>query len=304
MLDLFGDWLGGVLVLLSLEEYSCSFNTVDLLCISLSFPALYSTGSSHPGLLCSIFYCFCFNTSVSVLQALSTLLSFDPSCCSTVYGAASQLLAAPDRALFYSAMLLACGVAEYLAWHRTADKNIRRKIFHMVGFLILYRINDQEGILLYYLMYSLLCFSRSSLSYRLFHSFTSETDRGHGIFSHLLLTGAVLFPRHLLNRDDYIRTLVAVCILDTATSVVGSRMRSNSKSLSGFLGGQSAACLMEYWLFGNGADLRYYLAMGLVELAGFANDNVTIPFCSVLYFRYTGGYGKHAAGEAHPSYTG
>lgn len=168
----------------------------------------------------------------------------------------------------------------------TAWTNIKRKIFHFLGFC-LFCDGDRDIILAFeYFNYFLLCLNaHQKLQRRMFESFLSSKDYGNGIFSHIFLISACLYPSYFLDLHSYRKVLISICIMDSMASIVGSLKRSKNKSLLGFFAGLLSSLITEY-LLTRTCDIKYHVLMSLLEYRLSWNDNVFIPLTGVVYLKF------------------
>lgn len=278
----FRDLLTGILFILSLGEYASSFSTIDMILISLSFVSVEARAVNKP-LLHAFFYAFAFNTRPGILQAANILLLFSYEIKNTLVTLAEFLRHNPDLISYYLAVLSACFLFEILAYF-FAGRNIRRKLFHIASFFLFVDLPGPVFLILQHVLYGLVLLSMTALPDTIFLKFTSNKDFGKGIYSHIFLMMGLMCPSLYLTRDEYIKTLISICFMDTFASVSGMYFGSDTKSWTGFLGGQASAFIAEYIALGT-VDYKYHMVIGLIECFVDVNDNVMIPICSVLYFK-------------------
>lgn len=274
------DSFEGVIFILSIREYICSFKVLEIILITQSMIFIKSLHGFSP-LLHATFYSFAFNTDSCFIQSLNTLILFECSFIDIYHTAKDCLIHRPGFILRCGVGIVICMLTQVFAYLHLGN-NMRRKIFHIAGFFILMDSPREVLPLLAYFLYFLLWLSTTRLSHILYKAYTNNKDYGHGIFSHIYLVAALVYPRMCLDHTDYIKTLISICFMDSFASVVGIYFGSQNKSLCGFIGGQIISYAVEYAVLGS-VDLKYHLFMGLIEAVISINDNILIPIASVYY---------------------
>ncbi|ORD96467.1 hypothetical protein HERIO_1607 [Hepatospora eriocheir] len=181
--------------------------------------------------------------------------------------------------------------------------NLRRKIFHLSAFFIFLNITTNEMKLLLGLLENFLFLSEIKYTKYIFRKFLSDKDFGKIIYSHIFLAGGCILPYFHLNRYDYTKVLISLCIMDSFCSIIPLLFykisikialtnkktilkpnQSNKKTILGFVSGQLASYITEYMIF-NKVSLSYHLVMGIMEYKISLNDNITLPFLGTLYLK-------------------
>lgn len=166
-----------------------------------------------------------------------------------------------------------------------ANINLKRKMFHFFAFLVFYREHRVSFVLAECLLLILGIVSSSGGINSLFKPFLSRHDRGKAILSHFYLLAACVYPRYFVHGREYVCTLISVCFLDSMASIVGGVFRAQSKSAQGTVAGIVSGTLVYFLMYRETDMALYFVCMGLVERIACANDNLTIPLASIVYFR-------------------
>lgn len=273
------------LTILSMQDIASSFSLLDMALIGLAFVALESN-TPNPFLLYTIFFSYIFNTSSSFIEIINTIILFNTNTsgfllnCLNNYAYIHKNL--PRILLF----MTVCSIIQFLACH-FLSKNIRRKIFHIIAFIVFLNIPASMLIPLQYFLYFLLCLSTTFIPTIAFRLFTNNKDYGKVVFSHIYFLAALIYPKIHLNDTLYTKVLISVCIMDSFASIVGIYCGKSQKSIYGFIGGQFSAYVAEYLLLKT-VDFRFHLVAGILESIPCVNDNVIIPLGGVAYFYLVG----------------
>lgn len=162
------------------------------------------------------------------------------------------------------------------------DKNTRRKNIHVACFFIFIQYNKLIVELSNYLILISTCICRTTLIERFARPLLNDLNCKRDRYSHLFLLCSLSFPYYFLNKTEYIRSIISVCIMDSGASLVGSTFKKRRKTIMGLVFGQTVAYLAEYFIY-NSINFRYHLFVGLVEYFCPINDNLAIPFLGTFY---------------------
>ncbi|KAH9411632.1 hypothetical protein HK407_04g07390 [Ordospora pajunii] len=283
------------------DHIKCLYNIIDLLAgISAlnthgkSFTALEAVTipvvaqcieSRHPGMLFqSIKYAFICNSSKSMLEKISDILTV-VSIHTYINLACTQILSEPITLARILGISCMCMLIQ-LAFPATISTNWRRKVFHVCIFFVFYRQERLSFVLAEGLLLITAVLSSSHCINVHLMLFLSNNDRGATIASHAYLLAACVYPRLFVKDEEYVCSLISICFLDTAASVVGQLLGKKSKSVHGMVSGILLALVVYFILYGNHSRMVYFVLIGLAEYLVPINDNISIPVLSVLYFRY------------------
>ncbi|TBU11641.1 hypothetical protein CWI38_0055p0020 [Hamiltosporidium tvaerminnensis] len=165
--------------------------------------------------------------------------------------------------------------------------NFRRKLFHFFLFIIFVTIDGKFDILFEILLFLSVflttnkCFNYISRKYK--------NDKDNGIFpvSHILLICSCFFPKFFISEiRQYEAILICVCILDSFSSIGGLYFKSVDKSIIGSFFGFFVSILLHYLLQNTFEFFLYFLFMSCVEYLTTFNDNIILPFSSILFFNF------------------
>lgn len=161
------------------------------------------------------------------------------------------------------------------------NKNLARKNFHFLFFFICLKYSrlyiDCLQILIY--IAALLCITRFITTFlSCFLNKNPEKDS----FSFLIFLGSITYPYFFLNREQYFKVVISICILDSFAAITGIYFKSTERSFSGFMGGQIASYITELMILKK-IDIFYHTTMGIVELYCPWNDNSTLSIASVIF---------------------
>lgn len=163
-------------------------------------------------------------------------------------------------------------------------KNTKRKIFHFFVFIYFCKITEYKIEIALYSIFFFLFIDTQFNTRRLYAEFVNDKDTGEYVMSHIFILSACTFPYFFLTKDEYISTIIAVCIQDAFASFGGHLAKSKSKTYFGFICGVISAIITHYILYQNYKHVFYFLFIGLIELYTHQNDNIVIPFVSVAWF--------------------
>jgi dolichol kinase len=119
----------------------------------------------------------------------------------------------------------------------------------------------------------------------MFEKYKNTKDRGKYVLSHIYMLMACLYPSFFLNNPkNYLSVLISACILDSFASIIGIFFKSDKKSFIGFVGGVVLSNFVYFLIFKTFDRFSYFIFIGLIEYSTKHNDNIIIPYLSVLYF--------------------
>lgn len=280
--DSISELILGIVFLTSLGKYVASFHYVELVIITMCLSLTSNVQICRPLMLAS-FYGFAFNDPLHILNfiTLPILFGYGPEHIQALFTDVLHIWHYILTRLM--PITLACSLCQILGIF-LCDTNIRRKFFHLFAFLVFYDCPSNLHRIGQHALYILIFASQTKLPAAIFRRFISEKDYGPGIYSHIFLLSGMLYANTCLAVQEYNRLLIAICFMDSAASIAGSYMNYTSKSFVGFICGQVSAYIAEY-VFSKSIDFRYYTIMGLLEYKCNVNDNVLLPFASVVYSR-------------------
>ncbi|EJW02093.1 hypothetical protein EDEG_03453 [Edhazardia aedis USNM 41457] len=186
----------------------------------------------------------------------------------------------------YSFILLVSVLSIQFYLRNKVNKNMKRKIFHFGIFFFLSKTNKMKIDSSLYLSYILLHFSVSNSARPLFKSFINNKENGKYILSHIMILFGCLFPIFFLDMRQYHSNLISLCFQDSVASIVGKFRRKKEKSLIGTFFGIISGLFVFYFMYNDFSKLFYFIFMGIVEFNTEQNDNIIIPFYSIVYFKY------------------
>lgn len=275
------DAISGTLFILSLQDFISSFTVPEIILLALTLGSL-ETKTPNTALLYASFFYFAFSNTQGILMPLNIFLLFNHSCDART--ALTVLLKDRHFVLRASIIIFISALSEVIAL-LCLGRNARRKLFHFAGFFLFVSAPPEAFRVLQYVLYALICLSTTRVPGVLSGAFTTSKDFGRGVFSHIFLLAALVFPRFYLCDAKYTRVLISVCIMDSFASITGTVLKKKCKSLYGFLGGQAAALTASYLVLGT-LDYKYHATMGLLECIAGVNDNILLPIAATVYLRY------------------
>lgn len=192
-----------------------------------------------------------------------------------------SLLNPPTSDVLYALFLILLFIAAQIGAYLLKNKNFARKNFHFLLFFLCLRNSVFYVQIFQILIYfsALLCSSNAIIN---FLSFLMVKNKKKDSFSHFFIICALTYPVFFLDRSQYIKLAISICILDSFASICGIYFKSKTKSFCGFFCGQITSWIAEFILTWN-IDFSYHLAMGLIELLCPWNDNISLSFFSVIY---------------------
>jgi dolichol kinase len=185
--------------------------------------------------------------------------------------------------LFLVALTISCAVTQ-VALFRTIGVNLRRKIFHFYIFFVFCTEHELSFRLAMCLLPYLISLSSSRINRHL-KAFLSLNDRGRTVVSHIYLLAACYYSHLFLKERNYVCTLISICFVDSVASITGCYFNCKTKSVVGTVLGAAAGMLVHYLIYRDFSQTGYYLFISAVEHFVALNDNITIPFFSVLFFK-------------------
>lgn len=161
--------------------------------------------------------------------------------------------------------------------------NIKRKIIHLFLFLYYYNPNQYKEIYSKYFIFILLVFNKEIKT--IYKSYLSPKDNKKYVMSHIYILFGCFTPMLLLNKHKYRVNLITTCFLDGFASVPGQLLKKKEKTFLGFCSGVFFANLIYYLLNRKCDYFIYFVCMGIVEYYSKINDNLVLPYVSVIYLK-------------------
>ena len=162
------------------------------------------------------------------------------------------------------------------------SKNTRRKSFHIVCFLIYSQYSKLVIEVSNYLMLISVLICKTDLVEKYGQKFLNCKNQQKDKFSHFFLLCGMVLPYYFLSYREYVRSLISICIMDSAASFVGTIRKSRRKTLQGLLFGQLTAYVFEY-LYLQTISYKYHLFVGFIEYYCKINDNISVPFFGAIF---------------------
>lgn len=186
-----------------------------------------------------------------------------------------------EKLVFY---FLAFFILQIIAF-KLCNKNLKRKLFHFLAFFIFLNLSQSVIELFQFLIFFFVLLSFTKIPRIFFRHFVNNKDYGNFIFSHIYLLAALVYTRIFLSLDQYFNLLISICVMDSFASIVGTTLQKKGKSFYGFIAGQFFSYIFEY-LLKKRVDFKYHFLIGLLECFDGVNDNILLPFSTVLYYKY------------------
>jgi hypothetical protein len=264
----------------SLDSFHNSFKKLELIIITICMFSLENKPLIR-SIYLSTLYSFLFNSPFHILKPLNTMLLFGFDLQSELKS--SLVLIDRNLEFILASLILLCMFSSIQLIVGSKSTNLKRKLFHFLLFIVFVTRNPALIYFSQYVLYICIFMALTAFPQRYLSSFKSNKDFGSGLFSHVYLLASVLYPFFFIDRENYIRLLISICIMDSFASFSGEIFKKNTKSLAGFAMGQSSALLAEYIILGS-LNVKYHMYMGLIELFCPINDNIALPFAGVVYF--------------------
>ncbi len=279
------------ILIISLENFIPSFSIMDLLIVSTSFPYILSKEYNQP-LVFMTFFSTIFYVEGSFINFLTmfTLLADSLSLSIKYFMMNLEKLIIYNRINFYYfffykllSLVIILLMLQIIAY-KIGNKNLKRKIFHFIAFILFLDLPDLLIHLFHFLIYFLIILSYTKIPSIIFRHFINKQDYGTIILSHIYLLSALVYSYPFLNKSEYQNILISICIMDSFASIFGLLFQTYNKSIYGFIAGQISSYLFEYMLKKT-IDYKYHLLMGIVECFPVVNDNISLPFFGVLHYK-------------------
>lgn len=161
-------------------------------------------------------------------------------------------------------------------------KNIKRKNFHFLAFFIFKKQNIIIFKLSFYVLIIAVAIIKMKLVRKYFNFLLKSKNQESDEFSFFILIISIIIPHYFLNSKDFMRLLISLCIMDSMASITGNSFNKKTKSILGFISGQIASYIFEFYYLGD-ISFLYHLIIGIIEFYTVSNDNLIISFSSCFY---------------------
>lgn len=235
--------------------------------------------SLHKPILYLSFFCFGIPIDHSLILTILFLLK---SNLNSEYQSIIKLIMKEKYTLIYTGGIAMVFIILEPLFILFFSKNTRRKSFHIVCFLIYSQHSKLVMEISNYLMLVSVLICKTDLVERYGQKFLNCKNQQKDKFSHFFLLCGMVLPYHFLSYREYVKSLISICIMDSAASFVGTIQKSKRKTLQGFLFGQLAAYTFEY-LYLQKISYKYHLFVGFIEYYCKINDNISIPFFGTVF---------------------
>lgn len=178
--------------------------------------------------------------------------------------------------LMFSIILLPlCLALQY--YIKNWNKNYRRKLFHIFLMIYFWNNNPTKQLLSVYLIIFLLYSNNLSI----YKTFLRPNEMQTLVLPHVVLLASFVYTSNLTNYRMY---LITMCILDSCASIPGTLMLSKSRTVSGSVFGVLCAIIVHLIMIKN-TKIGYYVICGAVEYYCHFNDNLALPYLSLMILR-------------------
>jgi len=225
------------------------------------------------------FFCFGIPIDKSLILTILFLLK---SNLNNEYQSIIKLIVRERYTLIYTSSIVVAFIILEPLLILFFSKNTRRKSFHIVCFLIYSQHSKLIMEISNYLILASVLICKTDLVERYGQKFLNCKNQQKDKFSHFFLLCGMVLPYYFLSYGEYVRSLISICVMDSAASFVGTIQKSRRKTLQGFLFGQLAAYTFEY-LYLREISYKYHLFVGFVEYYCKINDNISIPFFGTVF---------------------
>lgn len=113
--------------------------------------------------------------------------------------------------------------------------------------------------------------------------FKNNKDKGKYILSHIIILSSSYV---ILQTDYHLQILISICFIDSIASMTGKYFNKTDKSIIGLIMGFLSGILIHFLIFRDNNYIDYYIFISLSEYLTEQNDNLVLPFVSIIYFFY------------------
>ncbi|ELA41827.1 uncharacterized protein VICG_01179 [Vittaforma corneae ATCC 50505] len=235
-------------------------------------------GHTHP-LFLSSFFAFVVPFSIENIISLPVSIGFEPwKYFFQIYSTATE----SKHYVMYLVFILTLFCFAQALNLKIGNKNIARKTFHFLGFLTFSKMQKLNILLGCLTVYISVWICTIALITKHLTFLTKEAEVQKDCYSLTFLVFILTYSQVVLEKREFYKLLISICILDSFASFTGDILKKKKKSCEGMIVGIVASCTAEFLTL-KSIDVLYHLSIGMIEYRCCINDNIAIGLSSICY---------------------